>query len=137
MKIVIAGATETSRATLKQIAFDAGHCVTGAVSAKTDLVVSGDMYSAKTVKAEALGIEVISEQEFLSRCSVNKYHRQLKGVTVDVYDVLKAFNVTCPATQHALKKMLCTGLRGHKDAETDLNEAIASLQRAKELLGDG
>lgn len=67
---------------------------------------------------------------------VNKYHSQLKGVTVDVYDVLKAFNVTCPATQHALKKMLCTGLRGHKDAETDLNEAIASLQRAKELLSD-
>jgi len=27
----------------------------------------------------------------------NKYHRDLKGVTVDVYDVLKAFEVTDPA----------------------------------------
>ena len=64
----------------------------------------------------------------------NKYNREVKGVTVDVYDVLKAFNVTCPATQHALKKMLCAGLRGHKDIQTDLDEAIASLQRAKELV---
>ena len=64
----------------------------------------------------------------------NKYNRELKGVTVDVYDVLKAFNVTCPATQHALKKMLCAGLRGHKDIQTDLDEAISSLQRAKELV---
>jgi hypothetical protein len=60
----------------------------------------------------------------------NKYQRDLKGVTVGVYDVLKAFNVTCPATQHALKKMLCAD---HKDLQTDLDEAIVSLQRAKEL----
>jgi len=40
-------------------------------------------------------------------------------VLVDVYDVLKAFNVTCPAMQHAIKKMLCSGDRGYKDAEQD------------------
>ena len=45
----------------------------------------------------------------------NKYHRDLKGVTVDVYDVLKAFEVTNPALQHLIKKALCAGLRGHKD----------------------
>lgn len=57
----------------------------------------------------------------------------LDGMVIDVYDVLKAFEVTCPATQHAIKKMLMAGERGHKDKQTDLNEAIQSLQRAKEL----
>lgn len=54
-------------------------------------------------------------------------------VLVDVYDVLKAFNVTCPAMQHAIKKMLCPGQRGVKDAEQDKREAIASIERSIEL----
>lgn len=55
------------------------------------------------------------------------------NVTVDVYDVLKAFNVVNPATQHAVKKLLCTGVRGHKDALTDLEESLESIKRAIEL----
>ena len=31
---------------------------------------------------------------------------------VDVYSVLEAFDVRCPARQHAIKKLLCAGLRG-------------------------
>ena len=65
--------------------------------------------------------------------SNNKYIRDLKGVQVDVYDVLKAFNVTCPAMQHAAKKVLCAGIRGHKDALKDKREAIQSIQRSIEL----
>lgn len=63
----------------------------------------------------------------------NKYHRTIKGVTMDVYDVLDAFQVTCPATQHAIKKLLMPGSRGHKDRITDLREARDSLNRAIEL----
>ena len=63
----------------------------------------------------------------------NKYDRQVKGVTVDVYDVLKAFGVTCPAMQHAAKKVLCAGLRGHKDKLKDIREAIEALERAEQL----
>lgn len=70
-----------------------------------------------------------------------KYKHIIKGVgdytlEVDVYDVLKAFGVTCPARQHAIKKLLCAGNRGHKDLTTDLDEAINSVHRAKELLDD-
>lgn len=70
--------------------------------------------------------------------SSNKYEREItdrqgNSATVDVYDVLKAFDVTCPATQHALKKLLCSGLRGHKDLQTDLLEAKESITRAIEL----
>lgn len=69
---------------------------------------------------------------------MSKYKREIIGLdgsvtTVDVYRVLDAFCVTDPAIQHALKKMLCTGLRGHKDYLTDLDDAIESLEKAKEL----
>lgn len=57
----------------------------------------------------------------------------LQHLPIDVYDVLTAFGVTCPATQHAIKKLLCAGTRGHKDAATDLAEALTAIQRAIEL----
>lgn len=71
---------------------------------------------------------------------MSKYNREIidldgKTTTVDVYRVLDAFNVADPATQHAIKKLLCLGLRGHKDYLTDLNDSIESLQKAKELYG--
>lgn len=71
---------------------------------------------------------------------MNKYIRKVASLTgprqtvdVDVYSVLVAFGVTCPATAHAAKKLLCSGLRGHKDRVTDLSEAITAIQRAIEL----
>ncbi|MCF0178618.1 MAG: hypothetical protein HUJ97_00025 [Bacteroidales bacterium] len=71
---------------------------------------------------------------------MSKYNREIIGLdgkvtTVDVYRVLDAFQVTDPATQHAIKKMLCLGLRGHKDYLTDIDDSIESLQKAKELYG--
>ena len=71
---------------------------------------------------------------------MSKYNREIIGIdgtvtTVDVYRVIDAFGVSDPATQHAIKKMLCMGLRGHKDYLTDLNDSIDSLQKAKELYG--
>ena len=53
----------------------------------------------------------------------------------DVYDVLKAFEVTNPALQHLIKKALKVGNRGHKDIATDLQDIIDSAVRAKELEG--
>ena len=52
-------------------------------------------------------------------------------VVIDVYDVLDAFDVTNPATAHAVKKLLFPGGRGLKAWETDHQEAIDSLERAK------
>lgn len=64
----------------------------------------------------------------------NKYQREIKpGVFVDVYDVLKAFNVTDPCLQHAAKKVLAAGERGHKDRLEDLNDIVASANRAIEM----
>lgn len=63
----------------------------------------------------------------------NKYTRHVKGADIDVYDVLRAWDVTCPAIQHAVKKLLAPGQRGHKDRITDLREALASVQRSIEM----
>jgi len=63
----------------------------------------------------------------------SKYHVQIKGQWVDVYDILTAYSVTNPADAHGIKKMLCPGQRGAKDGIQDRREAIASLERAIEL----
>lgn len=51
--------------------------------------------------------------------------------TIDVYRVLKLFDVTDPCLQHAIKKLLVAGGRGAKNAERDVTEAIESLRRWK------
>ena len=63
----------------------------------------------------------------------SKYSKRVGKEIIDVYDVLMAFNVTNPATQHAIKKLLMPGNRGHKDKITDLKEAHQSIARAIEL----
>lgn len=70
----------------------------------------------------------------------NKYHRTISNIasadgeqrrmTVDVYRVLKAFGVNCPARQHAIKKLLCAGLRGKNDELSDLKETIQAVEES-------
>lgn len=59
------------------------------------------------------------------RCSVNG--------RVDVYAVLDAFDVVCPARQHAIKKLLCSGIRGKGDVIQDLKEARDAVDRAIQM----
>jgi len=72
--------------------------------------------------------------------SGNKYVRTIHDVDstpdavrtcrVDVYKVIVAFGVTCPGVQHALKKLLCAGLRDKGGRTQDLREAMDALFRA-------
>lgn len=52
---------------------------------------------------------------------------------IDVYRVLSLFEVSDPALQHAVKKLLCAGARGAKDQAQDIAEAIATLQRWQQM----
>jgi hypothetical protein len=70
----------------------------------------------------------------------SKYLRAIRSalnpkehIQVDVYSVLVAFNVTCPARSHAIKKLLCAGLRDKGSESDDLQGALAALYRAIEL----
>lgn len=75
----------------------------------------------------------LNEFECRQQATASKYTRDCKGVQVDVYDVLQAFDVTNPALQHLIKKALCVGIRGHKTKQQDLQDIIDSAIRAKEL----
>ena len=57
------------------------------------------------------------------------YFKRFQGVEIDVYRVLALFEVSDPCIQHAVKKLLCAGGRGHKDMEKDVREAMDSLMR--------
>jgi hypothetical protein len=73
-------------------------------------------------------------KEFKPELTVkNKYQVNCKEITIDVYDVLNAFNVQNPAIQHAIKKLLKGGERGVKSKVQDYTEAIESITRAIEL----
>jgi len=62
-----------------------------------------------------------------------KYNKRIRNEVVDVYDILSAFNVTCPALQHAIKKLLMPGQRGAKNRLADLIEARQALDRAIDM----
>lgn len=71
-----------------------------------------------------------------------KYHRTINSIPegenvssirVDVYSVLVAFDVKCPATQHAIKKLLCAGHRGKCSRVQDLEESLDAIKRAIEI----
>lgn len=60
------------------------------------------------------------------------YNIPFRGITMDPYLVLELFQVTDPAIQQAIKKLLRCG-RKHKDADADCEEAITSLVRRREV----
>lgn len=68
--------------------------------------------------------------------SGSKYLREILLIDekyVDVYAVLDAFNVISPPIQHAIKKLLCAGIRGKGDELQDLTEAKDAMSRAIEM----
>jgi hypothetical protein len=62
------------------------------------------------------------------------YYKDVSNLKeVDVYRVLKLFNVTDPCIQHSIKKLLVAGGRGGKDISKDVQESIDTLERWKEI----
>lgn len=57
----------------------------------------------------------------------------IQGKYIDVYRVLEAFGVICSARAHAIKKLLCAGLRGKGNVLQDLREARDSCTSAIKL----
>ena len=69
---------------------------------------------------------------------MNRYEKTFRSTSgekfrADVYSVLVAFGVTCPARQHAIKKLLMPGQRGAKGEMQDLDEALVSVSRAIDM----
>ena len=65
--------------------------------------------------------------------SHNHYFKSCPYDTLDVYRVISIFGVSDPCIQHALKKLLCSGVRGHKDQSKDIQDVIDTLERWKQM----
>lgn len=78
---------------------------------------------------------------------LSPYHRWIRGwvwddssgewkpssIVVDVYSVLDAYPTDNPALDHAIKKALVPGGRGHKTRAKDMYEIRWSVDRALEI----
>lgn len=66
----------------------------------------------------------------------NHYFKPCPYDKIDIYRVLRIFNVTDPCIAHAIKKLMVAGGRGEKSIEKDIQEAIDSLNRWKDMRGE-
>ncbi len=55
---------------------------------------------------------------------------------IDVYRIIDLWKITDPCDQHALKKLLCPGERGHKDIIQDTQDVIDTMQRKLEMFAE-
>jgi len=76
--------------------------------------------------------DVIGEKEMTQ--DVSDPSNDPKSVMIDVYEMLRAFDVTSQPIGHAIKKLLAAGARGKGDAKADLIGAIAAINRALDEL---
>lgn len=65
------------------------------------------------------------------------YFKDVSGLThIDVYQVLRLYEVTDPCLQHIVKKALCAGKRGSKDFVKDVQEIADTANRLVEIEGE-
>ena len=65
--------------------------------------------------------------------SDNPYLKKFPFDEIDIYRILRLYEVTDPCVQHAVKKLLCAGKRGSKNFYQDVEEARKTLERFGEL----
>ncbi len=98
-------------------------------------VIGGSVYTISRVDF----LKEFKPKDDRSKPKHSHYHKDVSQYdTIDVYAVCKIFDVqdTSGCLQHAIKKLLVTGKRGHKDRQTDIQNAIDTLNRLLELEHD-
>jgi hypothetical protein len=92
----------------------------------TTVAYSGDVKTKPTADSPATAFNE-SGKKYLRNVVCNVDGK------VDVYAVLEAFDVKCGARQHAIKKLLCSGIRGKGSCLQDLREARDAVERAIQM----
>lgn len=65
------------------------------------------------------------------------YKKDVKHIDyIDVYRIIDLYELHDPCFQHALKKILVPGARGHKDLTKDINDIIDTMQRKLEMIAE-
>lgn len=114
-----------------------GCCFDSGVPTKCYLPDKGiDCSERRIIFVKKEQVQPVEHKEF-NTVSKPKHSHYFKNVShlewVDAYRVADLFGVTDPCIQHALKKLLVTGNRGHKDVATDVQDVIDTLERWKEM----
>lgn len=81
----------------------------------------------------AMGEELVAMSESEKKKKHSHYFKKCGYDYVDVYRVLKMFDVTDPCISHACKKLLVSGGRGFKDINHDIQDVIDTLVRWQEM----
>lgn len=105
--------------------------VTNAIDGSEFVLVMRDG-SAGPVHFETGELELIHRPQLVATDSAPRhshYFRPCPFDSIDVYRVLSIFGVTDACLQHAVKKLLVAGGRGHKDIGRDVQDAIDTLVR--------
>ena len=55
---------------------------------------------------------------------------------IDVYRIIDLYELHDPCFQHALKKILVPGARGHKDLTKDINDIIDTMRRKLKMIAE-
>lgn len=83
-------------------------------------------------KAPEKSVEV--KQDKVNQPKHKHYFKDISKLDkLDVYRIIDLYEITDPCIQHALKKILVAGGRGHKDITTDIQNVIDTLERWKEM----
>ena len=85
----------------------------------------------RVLPSELCHVEEEKQEEKTNEYKHYKY--SYKGIKLDPYRILSVYGVTCPAMQHAIKKLLRAG-NSVKDLEQDIQEVIDTLKRKLEML---
>lgn len=91
----------------------------------------------KNIANKELSIEDLPAYEPNLAHKYPHYHKDVSHLqSIDVYRVLELYGVTDNTIGHAIKKLLCAGQRGAKDAEKDIREAVDTLNRRLQMLAE-
>lgn len=92
-----------------------------------------EQHISDNTDSSTLRINDVNASEFFEKKHQHYFKDVSKLEYVDIYRVLKLWEVSDPCLQHAAKKILVAGNRGHKDIQKDIQEAIDSLLRWQEM----
>lgn len=70
----------------------------------------------------------------MSEATDSHYKFSYKGAKLDPYRILKVYEITEPAQQHAIKKLLRAGKKKDQPVIRDIDEVIMALQRWREMI---
>ena len=107
------------------------------------ILINLDEYDYKIVDGVLIKVDKVSIDELCKAFSVplpQKHQHYKKDVShldyIDVYRIIDLYELHDPCFQHALKKILVPGARGHKDLIKDINDIIDTMQRKLEMIAE-